>query len=83
LRSLVFSPAQAIVDTARILGGSPLSRPKKAIFVTIVLVVPIITRLVFLFQVYFVAFSPEAVQIFALSFLATRLVTQTLPGQLL
>jgi len=62
-------------DTARILHGSPLSRPKNAIFAAIVLVVLLLTSLFSLFRGYFAALSPAAFQIFGISLLAVLLVS--------
>lgn len=62
-------------DTARILYGSPLSRPRNAIFAAIVLVVLLLTSLFSLFRGYFIALSPEAFQVFGISFLAVLLVS--------
>jgi RsiW-degrading membrane proteinase PrsW (M82 family) len=62
-------------DTARILYGSPLSRPKNAIFAAIVLVVLLLTSLFSLFRGYFAVLSPEAFQVFSISLLAVLLVS--------
>lgn len=60
---------------ARILYGSPLSRPKNAIFAVIVLVVLLLISTLDLIRGYFAALSPAAVQVFIISLLATLLIT--------
>ena len=62
-------------DTARILNGSPLSRPKNAIFVAIILVVLLLASLFSLFRGYFSALSPAAIQVFAISQVAVLMMT--------
>lgn len=62
-------------DIARILYGSPLSRPKNAIFAIIVLVVLLIISVSDLIRGYFAALSPAVFQVFTISFLATSLIT--------
>ncbi len=62
-------------DFARILYGSPLSRPKNAVFAVIVLVVLLLISTASLVRGYFAALSPAAVQVFGISLLATLLVT--------
>lgn len=60
---------------ARILYGSPLSRPKNAIFAVIVLVVLLLISTLDLIRGYFATLSPAAFQVFIISFLATLLIT--------
>ncbi|GAB4378959.1 MAG: hypothetical protein Kow00121_31910 [Elainellaceae cyanobacterium] len=60
---------------AHILHGSPLSRPRNAIFAIIVLVVLLLASLYSLFRNYFAALSPAAFQVFVISQLAVLLVT--------
>ncbi|WP_432807756.1 hypothetical protein [Pantanalinema sp. GBBB05] len=62
-------------DLARVLYGSPLSRPKNAVVAVIILVVLLLISTSALFRGYFVALSPAAFQVFTLSFLAVSLVT--------
>lgn len=62
-------------DFARVLYGSPLSRPKNAVFAVIILVVLLLISTTALVRDYFAVLSPAALQIFAISFLATLLVT--------
>ncbi len=62
-------------DIARILYGSPLSRPKNAIFAVIFLVVLLLISTYNLIRGYFAALSPGAVQVFIISQLAVLLVT--------
>lgn len=62
-------------DTARILNGSPLSRPKNAIFVAIILVMLLLASLFSLFSGYFSALSPAAIQVFAISQVAVLMMT--------
>ncbi len=62
-------------DIARILYGSPLSRPKNAAFAVIILVVLLLISTAALVRDYFVALSPASFQIFTISFLAALLVT--------
>ncbi len=61
-------------EVAKILHGSPLSRPRNAIFATLVLVMLLGSSLLFLFRNYFVKLSPAALQVFGVSFLATLMV---------
>ncbi|MFB2934361.1 PrsW family intramembrane metalloprotease [Aerosakkonemataceae cyanobacterium BLCC-F154] len=58
-----------------ILYGSPLSRPKNAIFAIIVLVVLLLASTFSLFRVYFSTLSPAAVQVYIIGLLGTFLVT--------
>ncbi|EKQ68008.1 putative membrane protein [Leptolyngbyaceae cyanobacterium JSC-12] len=60
---------------SRILYGSPLSRPKNAIFAIIVLATLLIFSLYSLFRNYFSALSPADVQVFVISLIAALLMT--------
>ena len=62
-------------DISKILYGSPLSRPKNAIFAVIVLVVLLLISMYDLIRGYFAALSPAVFQVFIISFLATLLIT--------
>jgi RsiW-degrading membrane proteinase PrsW (M82 family) len=62
-------------EIAHILYGSPLSRPKNAIFAIIVLVVLLLASTFSLFRVYFSTLSPAAVQVYIIGLLGTFLVT--------
>lgn len=62
-------------DITRILYGSPLSRPKNAIFAVIVLATLLVFSLYSLFRNYFSALSPADVQVFVTSQIAVLLVT--------
>jgi RsiW-degrading membrane proteinase PrsW (M82 family) len=62
-------------DVTRILYGSPLSRPRNAIFAVIVLATLLIFSLYSLFRNYFSALSPADVQVFVSSQIAVLLMT--------
>lgn len=65
----------SLTDSARILYGSPLSRPKNAIVAVIVLVVLVLASTFSLYRVYFSTLSPAAVQVYIMGLLCTFLVT--------
>jgi RsiW-degrading membrane proteinase PrsW (M82 family) len=62
-------------DMTGIVYGSPLSRPKNAIFAVIVLATLLVFSLYSLFRNYFSALSPADVQVFVSSQIATLLMT--------
>lgn len=62
-------------DIARILYGSPLSRPKNAIFAVIILATLLVLSLYSLFRNYFSALSSADVQVFVISQVAVLLMT--------
>lgn len=62
-------------EVTRILYGSPLSRPKNAIFAVIVLATLLVFSLYSLFRNYFSALSPADVQVFVSSQIAVLLMT--------
>ncbi|MGQ9872271.1 MAG: PrsW family glutamic-type intramembrane protease [Leptodesmis sp.] len=70
----MISTEVAKIEVAKIPHGSPLSRPRNAIFATLVLVMLLGSSLLFLFRNYFVKLSPAALQVFGVSFLATLMV---------
>jgi FtsH-binding integral membrane protein len=65
----------SLTDSARVLYGSPLSRPKNAIVAAIVLVVLLLASTFSLFRVYFSTLSPTAIQVYIMGLFGTFLVT--------